>query len=493
MASKVTREKAVGGFFWTLAEKFGAQGVSFIVSIILARLLTPDDYGIVAIVTIFTSIANVFVKSGMGSALIQKKDADDVDFSTVFYFNIASSILLYGVIFVGAPFVSRYYKNPALTAVLRICALSLILNGINNVQQAYVSKHLDFKKFFFSTSIGTVVSAVVGILMAYKGFGVWALVAQQLLNSLMDTVFLQLTIAWSPTLQFSFVRLKKMYRFGYKLLISDLSSSIYSNLQALVIGKRYSSADLAFYNKGSTFPHILARNLDNSVQSVTFSMLASEQDDHERFRHLMFRACTMSYFFIFPMLIGMFAVAKPLVLTLLSDKWLPCVPYMQLYCLVYSLRPLEATNLQAIYALGRSDITLKLDIIKKVYGIAALVVAVFLFDSVIAIGIALVICTVLNTLLNMIVISRLVHYSVLQQLRSVSGITLASLLMGVACFGLGFLLGNTLPAVVCLLIQTAAGIAVYLLFCVVFRLQAFRYAVNYIKIFLQKHKKAPQE
>lgn len=485
--SKNLKNKAIGGFFWTLAEKFAAQGVSFIVSIILARLLLPEAYGLVAIVTIFTSLANVFVKSGLGTSLIQKKDADTLDFSTVFYFNMAFSVVLYIVMFFLAPVIAYFYGNDLISPVLRVSSISLLLSGINNVQQAYVSKHLDFKKFFWSTLIGTVVSAVVGIIMAYNGFGVWSLVTQQLLNSFMDTVFLHFTIGWKPTREFSFNRLKSLYRFGWKIFAVDLMDTAYDDMQGLAIGKKYSSADLAYYNKGNQFPRIIARNIDNSIQSVTFPILSLAQDDKEKFKRIMHRGCSLSFYFICPMMIGMLCVARPMVLLLLTANWIGCVPYVQLFCISYLFRPLEITNLQALYALGKSGLALKLDIFKKIIGIITLVLALLLFNDPIYICIACVLCTLLNTLINMIAVQKQTGYKVFEQLKSIFGTLIVSLVMGGLCLLIQYLLPN-LRTIWLLAIQISVGVGVYLLLSFLFKLESFKYSVDYVKGLFSKRK-----
>ena len=488
MKNKTIKHKAIMGFFWTLAEKFAAQGVSFVVSIILARLLTPDDYGIVAIITIFTSIANVFVKSGLGSALIQKKDADELDFSTVFIFNVLFSVGMYILIFLAAPWIGKYYKMPNLVPVLRVSAISLIINGINNVQQAYVSKKLKFKLFFYSTLVGTILSAIVGIIMAYSGFGVWALVTQQLLNSTVDTVILHFTIGWKPTRSFSFTRLKSMYSFGWKLLVSDLTTSVYTNLQGFVIGMKYSSEQLAYNNKGLQFPQILARNIDNSIQSVTFPVLSHVQDDKERFRALMYRGCSLSFYFICPMMIGMMCIARPMVVCLLTEKWIKVVPYLQLYCMTFLLRPIEATNLQALYALGRSDITLKLDVVKKAIGIMLLFLAIILFDDPVAICVTSVIGTIVATILNMVMIERLIQYKTSQQIMSMLPTLILSSVMGGGCIWIQNVLKFT-SSVEELISQIVIGIFIYLVLSLIFKPKPFCYLLNYLKRYVLDRKK----
>lgn len=268
------KNKTVSGLIWRFMERCGAQGVNFVVSIILARLLAPELYGTIALITVFTAILEIFVDSGMGNALIQKKDADDVDFSSVFYFNMLMCVVLYGVMFISAPYIAKFYKDSELTPIVRVMSLVLIISGLKNVQQAYVSRTMQFKRFFFATLGGTIVAAVVGIWMAYEGYGVWALVAQNLVNKVIDTTVLWFTVKWRPKLLFSIKRLKGLVSYGWKLLASSLLDTVYNNLRQLIIGKLYSSSDLAFYNRGKQFPNFVITNINTSIDSVLFPAMS---------------------------------------------------------------------------------------------------------------------------------------------------------------------------------------------------------------------------
>ena len=282
MDNMTNRKNITKNFFWRFAERCGAQGIAFVVSIVLARLLAPEAYGIIALVTVFTNILNVFVDSGMGNALIQRKNADDTDFSTVFFFNMLLCTVLYMGMFVAAPWIAAFYKDPELTGVIRVLSLTLIISGVKNVQQAYVSRTMQFKKFFFSTLGGTIGSAVIGIAMAYAGFGVWALVAQQIFNQAVDTIILWITVKWRPKLKFSFKRLKKLFAYGWKLLVSSLLDTVYNNIRQVIIGKVYSSADLAYYNKGKHLPYLVITNVNVAIDSVLFPAISSKQDEIDR-------------------------------------------------------------------------------------------------------------------------------------------------------------------------------------------------------------------
>ena len=369
------KNKTVSGLIWRFMERCGAQGVNFVVSIILARLLAPELYGTIALITVFTAILEIFVDSGMGNALIQKKDADDVDFSSVFYFNMLMCVVLYGVMFISAPYIAKFYKDSELTPIVRVMSLVLIISGLKNVQQAYVSRTMQFKRFFFATLGGTIVAAVVGIWMAYEGYGVWALVAQNLVNKVIDTTVLWFTVKWRPKLLFSIKRLKGLVSYGWKLLASSLLDTVYNNLRQLIIGKLYSSSDLAFYNRGKQFPNFVITNINTSIDSVLFPAMSSQQDDTERVRSMTRRSIKISSYIMWPLMMGLAFTATSIVSLVLTDKWLPCVPFLRIFCFVYVFFPIHTANLNAIKAMGRSDLFLKLEVIKKVIGLIVLVLS----------------------------------------------------------------------------------------------------------------------
>ena len=341
----------ITNFFWRFLERCGAQGVTFIVSIVLARLLDPTVYGTVALVTNFTTIMQVFVDSGMGNALIQKKDADDLDFSSVFYFNMAMCSVLYLIMFFAAPFIASFYRMPELTAIVRVLSFVVVISGVKNVQQAYVSRHLMFKRFFFSTLGGTIGAAVIGIAMAYLGFGVWALVAQMLFNAAVDTTILWITVKWRPKKMFSFQRLKSLFSYGWKLLASSLIDTVYNDLRQLIIGKKYSSGDLAYYNQGKKFPQLIVTNINTSIDSVLLPTMSKAQDDMAAVRSMTRRAIKTSTFLMMPAMIGLAVCAEPLVQLILTEKWLPCVLFLRIFCITYAFYPIHTANMNAIKAI----------------------------------------------------------------------------------------------------------------------------------------------
>lgn len=476
-------KKVLSNFFWRFFERCGAQGVTFIVSIVLARLLDPDVYGTVALVTVFTTIMQVFVDSGMGNALIQKKEADDLDFSSVFFFNIAVCSLLYLIMFIAAPFIAAFYKMPELTSVVRVLSLILIISGVKNVQQAYVSRNMQFKKFFFSTIGGTIGAAVVGIVMAYLGFGVWALVAQMLFNAAVDTLILWITVKWRPKMMFSFQRLKTLFSFGWKLLVSSLLDTVYNDLRQLIIGKIYSKNDLAFYNQGQKFPHLIVTNINTSIDSVLLPTMSKAQDDKNVVRSMTRRAIKTSTYIMMPVMIGLAVCAEPLISLILTDKWLPCVLFLRVFCITYAFYPIHTANLNAIKAMGRSDLFLKLEILKKIIGLTAILITMWI--SVEAMAYSLLVTTLLNQIINSWPNKKLLGYSYLEQVRDMLPQIGLSVLMGAAIY-LVQLAGFSSIFTLC--IQIPLGIIIYIALSKLLHIESFEYLTSMLKSFKNRGK-----
>lgn len=473
---KNTKNILLANMFWRFAERSGAQGVSFVVTIVLARLLTPEIYGTIALVTVFIAILQVFIDSGMGSALIQKKEVDVLDFSTVFYFNFIACLILYIGMFLAAPVIASFYNDLTLTSIVRVLSITLIISGVKNVQQAYVSRNMLFKRFFFSTLGGTIGAAVVGITMAYLGFGVWALVAQQMFNAFVDTMILWITVKWRPKWCFSFNRLEKLFAFGWKLLISALIDTVYNNARQLIIGKIYSSADLAYYNKGQQFPSLAIVNLNSSIDSVLFPAMSSEQENKVKIKIMTRKSVQISSYIIWPVMVGLAVCAKPLISFILTDKWLPCVPFMQLFCFTYAFWPIHTANLNAIKAVGRSDIFLKLEILKKIIGVVAIILS--LPFGIYGIAIFYAATGPINAIVNATPNKKIIGYSYKEQLYDMLPSMIMSLVMGV--FVYLFELFN-LSSGITLLIQIPFGIIIYLIFSKLLKIQSYGYIVDVLK------------
>ena len=482
------KQSVITNFIWRLMERGGTYVMNFIVSVILARLLEPSLYGSIALVTAITAILQVFVDSGMANSLIQKKDTDDLDYSSVFYFNLVFCLVLYAGLFLAAPMIGRIYRDMSLVPVVRVLGLTIVVSGVKNVQQAYVAKTMQFRRFFFATLGGTVFSAVVGIAMAYLGYGVWALVFQQLLNVTVNTAILWLTVGWRPKPIFSWERLKTLISYGWKLLVSQLLDTAYLKLYQFIIGLRYSTEDLAYYNKGDQFPNLIMENTNASLDSVLLPVLSSEQDDPARVREMTCRAVRVSTYVLFPLMAGLAACAEPMIRWLLTDKWLPCVPYLRVFCLCYAIWPMHTANLNAIKAMGRSDIFLWQEIVKKVLETAILLVT--MRYGVMAITLGLLASGFLSLAINAWPNRRLLVLPLLRQIRDVLPSLLLSLLMFAAILPMTRL-GLADPLT--LLLMVATGVAIYLAGSRLLKLDSFDYMLDAAKKLLRRRKAAAED
>jgi O-antigen/teichoic acid export membrane protein len=463
-------------FGWKFAERICAQVVTFAVSIILARILGPEDYGAIALVTVFITLANVFVSDGLGSALIQKKEASQVDFSTMFYTNLMFSGVLYLIIFLCAPFVASFYEIKILCPVMRALGLKIPLAAINSVQQAYVSRKMIFKKFFFSTIIGTVLSAIVGIVMAYNGLGIWALVAQYLVNSITDTIILWITVKWRPTMEFSVYSLKTLFSYGWKILAVGLLTNLYDEIRTLIIGKMYTSSDLAYFNRGKQFPHIFITNVNSSISSVLFPMISRVQDDKTKLKQYTKLSISVSSYIMSPLMVGLAITAPNIIKLLLTEKWIGAVPFLRVFCAGYLLLPIQTANLQAIKAAGRSDIYLKVEIVKKIVGLILLITS--LRFGILAIAISAAIASFTSSIINSFPNKKMLDYGYVEQVFDiVPNILLAIIMGGVIC------LVNLLrvPIWLELIAQIFVGIIAYVALSIMTKNPNFKYLLDALR------------
>lgn len=481
MKQEITSGNVLSNLIWRFAERCGAQIVQFIVSIVLARILVPEDYGVVALVLVFAQILQVFVDSGLGNALVQKKDADDLDFSSVFYFNVVWCFFLYAIIYAFAPIIANFYSNPALTSIIRVLCLTVVVSGFKNVQQAYVSKTMQFKKFFFATLIGTLISAVVGILMAKMGLGPWALVGQKLTNLAIDTVALWVFVPWRPKLIFSFERLKGLISYGWKLLVAALLDTLYNNLRSLIIGKMYSESDLAYYNQGKQFPDIIVSNINTSIDSVLLPAMSSEQDTVSKVKQMTRRSIKTSVYIMAPLMMGLAAVAVPLVRILLTEKWMECVPFLRIFCVSFMFYPIHTANLNAIKALGRSDLFLKLEVIKKLMGVTLLIISMRF--GVLAIAISLLISSFISQIINSWPNKKLLNYPYIEQLRDILPSVVLAIAMGICVF---FVSKLNINIYITLILQVGLGGVLYIAGSILTHNDSFFYLINICRRFYNK-------
>ncbi len=464
--------------FWKLLERFGVQGTQFVLQIILARLLDPAHYGVLSIMLIFTTLANVFIQNGFNTALIQNKDVTEEDYSSVFWISLGVAGILYTVIFFCAPLIALFYDMPDLVTPMRVIALMLFPGSLNSVQLAKVSRELDFRKVFTSNIAAILISGIAGIIIAYRGGGLWALVAQSMLNVFIACIVMRLTVGLKIQFKCNIKRVKVLFSFGWKLLVSSLIETLYQDLRSLVIGKKYDDSTLGYYNRGKQFPNFIIGAVNGAVKSVMLPTMSSEQDNAVKIKSMMRNSMTVSSYIIFPMMAGLAGIATPLVSLLLTNKWLPCVPYLQIYCFSLAFYPVHSCNLQAINAMGRSDVFLKLEIIKKTYGILMLIAAVAFFDSPIAIATTGAVTTILSCFVNAAPNKKLVGYSYFEQMKDVLPSFLLSVIMFLGIYALNLL---DLPSVLLISIQVISAVVFYVATSMIFRLKPFMIILNIVK------------
>ncbi len=451
------KQKVVKGFAWALLERFSMQGISFFISMILARLLTPGDYGTIALLMIFISLSQVFVDSGFGTALIQKKDATEEDFNSVFYLSLVTSTLIYGLLFCLAPWVARFYETPELVSLLRFLGLTLIFNAISSIQGAELNRKLLFNLSFRISLISLFATASTGIVLAYLGYGPWALAWSTMAGTIVGVVTRWYFIAWRPKLMFCWQSVKTLFAFGWKMAVSALLDVGYRDLSSLLIGKFYSKDDLAFVNRGRALPQLAMDSINSTLGRVAFPALAQVQDKREVVRETMRRMITTSTFFVFPLMTGCAVCASSLIPLLFGDQWLPAIPYVQLSCFSFALWPFHTINLQAIMALGRSDLFLTLEIIKKVIGLIAILSTVC-YGVWWMIAIGAFVTGPMSVIINSWPNRKLLNYTIRMQLRDVLPSALLCGAMAGAILSLACL---SLPNWGILLIQIPCGMLVY--------------------------------
>lgn len=477
----IQSKTVISSMLWKLLERFSTQIVSFVISIILARILSPNEYGVIAILIIFINFANVIIDGGLNTALIQKKNADQTDFSTIFWFCLLLSLVFYIILFFTAPLIAKFYDNDLLIPILRVLSLILFANTFNSIQRAYVSRHMLFKKLFWVNAVAIIVSGTIGIIMAYQGYGVWALVGQSLSSPIVCCFLMWVTIKWRPTLVFSKERFRGLFDYGWKIFLTNFIVAVYEDIRGLVIGKVYQPSVLAVFDRGKALPNLLMSNITSSINTVLLPAFADEQDDRVRVKQMMRRSVQVSYFFVLPLLVFFLFAAHNIILVLLTDKWLPAVPFVQIFCIAFILMPIQNINMTAIKSLGYSNITLKLEIIKKILEAIILVVS-FMID-VYAVAWGIVLYNFICIFINLSPSKKLVDYGWSEQIKDVLPTLVASLLMGAAVFACTLLPFN-IYIVLCT--QIIVGAVLYYSFCKILHLEVLDYILMYIKNHKQK-------
>lgn len=474
----------LSGIIWKTGERILAQSVSFIVSLVLARLLAPDDYGVVAMVLVFISLADVFVTSGFSTSLIQSKDAGDLEFSTIFYCSLFVAVLLYCLLFFLAPFISVFYKTESLTVVIRVFALRIPASVYNSIQHAFVSRHMLFKRFFWSTLIGTIISGIVGIVFAYLGFGVWALIFQYFANTIIDTFVLAVTVPWHPRKLFSWDKAKLLMNYGWKILIADLSGTFFLQLRSLIIGRVYSKSDLAYYNKGQQIPSLIFNNIGSSTMTVLFPAISNASDDLVLAKKMTIRAMKLMTYSLFPVFLGIAAVSPELIRVLLTSKWDSSIPFTQILCVSYAFATLGIAPFQSLKAIGKSDVVLRLEFWKKPVYVLLLIVGVRI--STLAIAFTMALYDIYGTIVNCFNAQKYINYSIKEQVNDIIPASGLTVFMAIIVY---FIRIPVASDMVNLLIKVAIGVLIYVLGSILLKIDSFYYLKNLLLSFIKKSEK----
>lgn len=452
------KESILSGVGWSYAARIMTQAITLLISIVLARILSPDHYGLISIVTVFITIGDALVVGGFGNALVQKKETEEIDFNSICWVSITVSFVVYCVLFLSAPLVSAFYSMPQLTPIIRVMGIKFVFSAFNSVQHAYVQKNMMFRKLFYSSVGGSVVSAAVGIAMALSGFGIWALVAQYISLSVINTLVLFCTIAWKPKLEISWKSVKQLWNYGAKVLGATMVFTIRDNIRTLLVGKRFSSADLAHYNQGQKYPSLLVTDIVASLGNVLFPLMSKNQSNVGRVKQLMRDAICVSSYILTPAVLGIFAVADTFVQVVLTEKWMPCVPFLRIMCLVYVTRSLSTVFQKSLLALGKSNLNLIHETLTSLTTIGLLFVAVFAFNSVILIAISQIAVMMLGVSLQMIWVRKYLGYGFREMARDY----LPSAFMSIAMAVVVILIGTIpMPGLMKLVIQILAGVIIY--------------------------------
>ncbi len=482
MNNSSLKSKTVSGLFWKMAERVGSQLIRMVVMVVLARLLTPEDYGAIALVMVFISVCDVILVNGLTSSLIQKKEADTIDFSTIFYCSITLGTLLFVIVYLSAPAIAKFYEMEILCPVLRVLAIGIIISAAGSVQNAYVSRMMKFRTFFFSTLIGLIASGGIGIWMAYQGYGIWALVGQTISMQAVDLIVVFFFIHWVPTLEFSWERLRGMWSFGWKIFVAALINNLFQDIRTILIGKYYTKQDLAYYNQGNQYPQLIMQTVNSSINSVLFPAIAKIQDDIPSVRSFLRRSIQLGSFILCPVLLGFAAVAEPFILLFLTEKWLPSVPFIQVICIAMFLSPISTPSQQAIKAIGRSDVTMKQEVIKKT--VYLLLIIGGLFISVWGVVIGSAIGEIWCVLVNAFPCKKYLNYSFKDQLFDILPNLTSAVIMAAVVYSVNFL---SLPPLLTLIIQLPLAVIIYISLCVFQKNESFSYCLENMRNVIGEH------
>lgn len=451
------KDKTVKGVVWSSIDRFTSQGISFVFSLLIARMLMPSDYGVIAMLGIFMAVSGCFIDSGFGTALVRKIDRTETDFSTVFYFNNVVAILFYGLLWLASPIIADFYDLPLLEDVTKVVGLNLIIGALGGIQNAKLSIAIDFKTRAKISVITTLFTGIVGLYLAYCGYGVWALVFQALSSNILRTILLWSYVKWKPQWLFSWKSFREMFSFGSKMLASGLLDTTYNNLYTIVIGKCFNSAALGVYSRADGLAQFPSSNITGVLQNVTFPVLSSIQNDEERLSIGYKKLLRLSAFIIFPLMVGLAAVADPFIRLVLTDKWEGTIYYLQILCFALMWYPIHAINLNLLMAKGRSDYFLKLEVIKKIQGVIILCITVPL--GLVAMCYGRIVSSLISLVWNTYYTKKIIGYGYTQQMKDLMHILLHTLVMGAITYWVVCMLPNLWLK---LIVGILAGMAYYI-------------------------------
>lgn len=481
MEDQNLKSKTIVSLVWKMLERGGNSFIQLIVQIVMARLLDPQEFGALAVMLVFVNIGNVIVQSGLNTSLVQCEKIDEADISTVFWLSFGSSVILFTAVFFTAPAISEFYVMPHIVWQLRVLGLLLLITAFNSVQVAIVQRNLQLRKVFNATVVAVVISGTVGITAALIGVGLWALVLQQLTYQSVNCVVLGFQVKWHPQLLFSRTKARKHFSYGWKLLISGLLDTGYQSLSDLLIGKQFSSSSLGLVSQGKKYPQAIGSLLDGAIQPVMLSAVSRVQDDLVNVKRFVRRALKTSTFLIVPAMTLFAVAAEPIVGILLGEKWLSCVPFLHMYCFVYALLPIHSTNLQALNGMGRSDLYLKLELVKKAYGICFILFAAFVLHDIYLMVAMYMITGIISTFVNAYPNKRVIGYSYSEQLRDIApAFVISAIAGGLALFCGSFIASPGLQ----ILVEAAVMAITYFGIAGIFKLEAFEYLITTARDFL---------
>ena len=470
------KKQVMSGMIWKFFERGSMQIVNFILQIVLARLLLPEDYGVITILNVFILFSTTLINNGLGNALIQKKNSDDKDFNTIFYLQLGVAVFLMAVLFFCAPLIAGFYNDENLTVYLRVMSVVLLLEALSSIQLTALRKALQFRKSFYANVIGVIVHGGVGIALAYMGFGCWALIISQIAMKLVVYITLLLLVRWHPKKMFSFERFKSLFSYSWKLTVGWLIGTLHQSLFSLVVGKFFSKDVLGYYNRGQNLPQTVTTTLNETISNVMFPALAKVQDDKTKMKNATRKMMALTAFLVFPVMVGIISISEPFVYVALTAKWAPCIPMMQLFCISFGINILSTTNMQSFNAIGRSDVFLKLEVIKRSLSLALLFVTSFIsiYAVIIGLGFMGLFSLVYNTFPN----RKLLGYTIKEQIADMG----PSLLLALFMMGVLFLI-DFVPVshLINLILKVVLGIVIYASLSIIFKFKTAMYIIGIIR------------